>query len=387
MKRVIWFLFIAVVAALLAIAARRAEGNVAILIPPYRIDLSLNAAVLILLGTFIAGYVLLGVANAARRLPEQARAYRARRRLEGASASLAAAVRAMVEGRWSRAVTLAASAAEQPETAGAASLIAARASAQLGETDRTAKWIARAGETSDMQAAIDVLQAEIALDAREPHKALEAIERVQARGARHVHTLRLKLKAAVALQHWEDVLRLARQLEKHKALHPLAAAKTKSDAYEALFQRLQGDAYGVNALWQQVPAAERKDPAVALAAAQAFDAADLGLQSRMVLEAALAQHWDERLIAAYAQGHENSMAARIAQAEAWLERHSTDGALLVALGRLCLREQLWGKARQYLERSLAYRNAPDTHALLGELAEQSGDRDAAFTHFQRAAKV
>ncbi len=387
MKRVIWFLFLAVLAALLAIAARRAEGNVAILIPPYRIDLSLNAAVLILLGTFIAGYVLLGVANAARRLPEQARAYRARRRLEGASASLAAAVRAMMEGRWSRAVTLAANAAEQPETAGAASLIAARASAQLGETDRTARWLARAGETPDMQAAIDVLQAEIALEAREPQKALEAIERVQARGARHVHTLRLKLRAAVALQHWEDVLRLARQLEKHKALHPLAAAKTKADAYEALFQRLQGDAYGVNALWQQVPAGERKDPAVALAAALAFDAADLGLQSRMVLEGALAYSWDERLLAAYGTGRENSLAARIAQAEAWLERRPTDGALLVTLGRLCLREQLWGKARQYLERSLAYRNLPDTHALLGQLAEQSGDREAAFTHFQRAAKL
>ena len=58
-------------------------------------------------------------------------------------------------------------------------------------------------------------------------------------------------------------------------------------------------------------------------------------------------------------------AKQLQRAERWLEGRPLDAVLLMALGRLSLRNQLWGKARDYFERSLKL--VPDTE-VFAELA-------------------
>lgn len=54
-------------------------------------------------------------------------------------------------------------------------------------------------------------------------------------------------------------------------------------------------------------------------------------------------------------------------AEAWLETRPKDAALLLALGRISLRNQLWGKAREYFDRSLREQASAETYAELARL--------------------
>lgn len=385
MSRVFWLLFIVSLAVLAALFARSTHGNVAIMLPPYRIDVSINAAVLILLGIFVVAYALLSLLAAARRLPQEASRYRERRQNEEAVKGLSAAVKAYLEGRFARAESMAAKAVDMPAVRGVAALVAARAAAAMAEAQRTEKWLNTARDSGDVEAGHDVVAAEIALEHRRPRDAMDAIARLHARGARHVHTLRIKLKAATALNDWQEVLHITRQLEKHKALHPTVAAKTKADAYGHIFQRLASDSYGLTAQWQRVPKHERTLPAVAVQAAAAFNQADLGLQARMILEAALAEHWDDRLLRAYAHCTENSAATRIEQAERWLAKRGKDAALLGTLGALCMHEKLWGKARQYLEESLALHPSKQAHTWRAQLAEATADAPAAAEHYKAAA--
>jgi HemY protein len=385
MSRIFWLLFIACMAILAALVARSVNGNVVLLLPPYRIDLAINAALLILLGVFVVAYLLLSLLSAARRLPQEARRYRERRQSEEAVKGLSAAVKALFEGRFARAESMAAKAVDMPAVRGVAALVAARAAASLAEGERTQKWLDTARSTGEVDAGHDVVAAEIALEHRKPRDAMDAVARLHARGARHVHTLRIKLKAATALADWQDVLHITRQLEKHKALHPTVAARTKADAYREIFQRLASDTYGLTAQWQRVPKAERTLPVVALEGAKAFNAADLGVQSRMILEAALAEHWDDRLLRAYAHCTENSATTRIEQAERWLAKRGKDAALLGTLGALCLHEKLWGKAQQYLQESLALHPSKQAHCWLAELAEHTGDAAQAAQHYKAAA--
>ncbi|MGL4575269.1 MAG: heme biosynthesis HemY N-terminal domain-containing protein [Burkholderiaceae bacterium] len=385
MSRVFWFLFVACVAILAAVFARSTQGNVAILFPPYRIDLSINAAFLILLAVFVLAYLLLSLLSAARRLPQEARRYRERKQSEEAVKGLSAAVKALFEGRFARAEGMAAKATEMPAVRGVAALVAARSAASMAENERTVKWLNLARDSGEVDAGHDVVAAERALEHRRPRDAMDAIARLHARGARHVHTLRIKLKAATALADWQEVLHITRQLEKHKALHPTVAAKTKADAYGQIFNRLSSDSYGLTAQWQRVPRDERTLPAVALQGAKAFDAANLGVQARMILEAALAEHWDDRLLRAYAHCSEISAATRIEQAERWLVKRGKDAALLGTLGALCMHEKLWGKARQYLEESLALHPSRQVHAWLAQLAESTGEAESAAEHYKAAA--
>jgi HemY protein len=62
-----------------------------------------------------------------------------------------------------------------------------------------------------------------------------------------------------------------------------------------------------------------------------------------------------------------------------------DGALLLTLGRLCRQQQLWGKARSYLEAALAIAPSRAAHVELAQLLEQLGRVGAGGTCTTAAA--
>ena len=80
-------------------------------------------------------------------------------------------------------------------------------------------------------------------------------------------------------------------------------------------------------------------------------------------------------------------ARQLETAERWLGQHSTDATLLYALGRLCERERLWGKAQTYFEAALALEDGWRSHLALGELHGTLGRRDAANAHLAAALKL
>jgi len=67
--------------------------------------------------------------------------------------------------------------------------------------------------------------------------------------------------------------------------------------------------------------------------------------------------------------------------------HNQDPVLLRVLGELCQKQQLWGKARTYLEASVALGGGWRAHLALGELLGHLGRADEANTHFVAALKL
>jgi HemY protein len=61
--------------------------------------------------------------------------------------------------------------------------------------------------------------------------------------------------------------------------------------------------------------------------------------------------------------------------------------LLAAIGKLCMRQALWGKAQSYLEASVALAPTLDAHMTLARLMEQTGKRDEAIRHIRRSAEL
>ena len=68
-----------------------------------------------------------------------------------------------------------------------------------------------------------------------------------------------------------------------------------------------------------------------------------------------------------------------------LQRLPRDGALLLTLGRLCRQQQLWGKARSYLEASLAITPSRAAHIELAQLLDQLEESALATRHYRAAA--
>jgi len=70
-----------------------------------------------------------------------------------------------------------------------------------------------------------------------------------------------------------------------------------------------------------------------------------------------------------------------------LRDHARDPALLLALGKLCMKRELWGKAQSYIEASLALEPTHDGHMTLAALMERLGKPQEAVHHFRRSAEL
>ena len=71
-------------------------------------------------------------------------------------------------------------------------------------------------------------------------------------------------------------------------------------------------------------------------------------------------------------------------AEGWLAEHPDDPALLVTLARLCRREQIWGKAEDYLQRALALGAGAEAWEELGHVHADQHRSTAAADAFAKA---
>jgi HemY protein len=224
------------------------------------------------------------------------------------------------------------------------------------------------------------------LDQGRAERALAVLAPLADGGARHLHTMRLLLRAHTALHHHEQVFTLARGLVRRNAL-ARNEADLLIDASGAA--RLRAAASSANsdawrAIWKDLKAEERLLPDVALAGAAAFDAAGEANEAARVLEAAIAVKFNPTLVAAYARCEAEQVSRRLAKAETWLQQRPTDPDLLTALGMLCLNGQLWGQAERYLLRSLSRRSDAQTHALLGSLYDRLDRPADAVRHWRLA---
>jgi HemY protein len=231
-----------------------------------------------------------------------------------------------------------------------------------------------------------MLEAEMHLDNRRYEDALAALGHLQRAAGRHIAALRVELRARQGAGHWEEALRIARQLEKRDALPAEVAREIKVKAHQSLLARKASDTRALLGYLREIPAAEMH-PRLARSAAEALLALDAHDEAAHVIETQLEREWDDTLIALYGRCQGAKLGERIARAENWLLTHAGDAALLLALGRLCVAWRLWGKAQSYLEASLALQSSRDAHLALASLFDGLQRTADADRHFRLAARA
>jgi HemY protein len=387
MRWMVWMLVAFAAAVGLALLMRFNHGNVAILWPPYRIEVSVNLALVLLAAAFVALHLaLVGMARALR-LPQRVRDYRARRQQDLAVGALRDSVLAFFEGRLARVERFAQAAQGNAITAAPAALIAARSAQRLHEFERRDRWL------SDVQAdpgagnALLMTQAELAVEDRRTQEALDIVERLNTKGARHIVSLRTALRAYEQAERWDDVLRTLRRVENRDSLHPAALRRLRDRAYGALVEHKSGDAAALRELWRSLRADERALPQLAALTGVALAEAGAPDDGRRIVEQALDAGFDEALAAAYARIGGSALRDRLERLEGWRERYGDEPALLLALGRVCSSDKLWGKAEDYLTLALSARASVEVHEALGELYDGLGRAHEAAQQFRAAARL
>ena len=393
MRIFLWLVALFATAIGLAVVARFNPGNVVFFYPPYRIDLSLNFFLLLAGLLFFLIYLVLKTLRIAQRMPRKVVAYRKEKQERKGNQALRDSLKAYFEGRFGHAEKAAMRAVESPDNAGLAALIAARAAHRMQQTERRDTWLATVEEDQTLKTARLMTAIELLVDERQPELALDVVKELNANGTRHIHALRMALKANQRANNWPEVLRLVRTLDKNNALHPALSTRLRELAYQDLLKSSANDAESIRNVWWNIPAEDRVRAYIAAHAAEAFTKYGLQDEARAIIEKALAVEWDDRLLRAYraaaATAGSPVLMAQIERCEEWCKKHPRDAELALTLGTLCLRQHLWGKAQRQLEQALLDASGPrmlqEVHLKLAQLHEALNHSEEAAAHYRQCA--
>ena len=386
MRRLLWLLALCALAVGISLAARFNEGYLLLVLPPYRAEISLNLAIVLLVLTFALLYALLRAAVLTVSLPNRVQLFRERRRAEKAAVAFQDAMRLLFEGRFSQALKKAGEAHAANHSPGLAALLAARAAQRLGEAEKEKAWLERASRDDPrMEPARLMLEAEMHIDGRNFEQAATTLQRLQTLSGRHIAALRLELRAQQGCANWPEVLRLVRLLEKRDGVAPPLAEEIKLKAHQENIRRLRGDAGQLLDYLRQLPARENS-PRLAIPLAEGLIEHGANDEAKRLIEGQLGVQWNSALISLYGRLRGPDLISCIARAEAWLLEHPEDPCLLLALGRLCLAQSLWGRAQSYLEASLSLAEQREARLELARLLEQTERSVEALPHYRAAAE-
>ena len=424
MRVALWLLALFGIAVAAALFAGGNPGSVTLFWPPYRVDLSLNLILVLLVLVFFVLHVALRALAALFAFPREARHWRLRQRERAMQGALLDAFANLAAGRFVRSrkaaeavLVQAASIREDGETPlfGArlnsmAHLLAAEAAHAL--QDRTSRDAhhqaalkqAASGAAAESREAVQLRAARWALDDRDAPAALQLLEGMGTGAGRRTLSLRLRLKAARMAGAKPLAMETARLLAKHNALSATAA----HGVLRALAIELVGEVHDpaqLQKVWATLDTEEQAMPEVAIRAAARMR--ELG-GSIATAQQWLLPVWDQMLAQPDAFG--DSLAVELvrelergfsigaaAPDGAWLARieHAQtqrpgDGLLQYLAGVACMRLQLWGKSRQMLTQSLVRLQDAglrrDAWRLLAEQAQQAGDNEAATRAWRSAAQ-
>ena len=421
MRAALWLLALFGAAVAVALFAGNNQGTVTLFWPPYRVDLSLNLVLLLLLGGFGTLYAALRGLAALLELPRQARRWRLQQKERVMHASLLDALSQLLAGRFLRSRKAAVAALSQEGALQAAGeavphgrqlrtlahLVAAESSHALQDRATRESHLQHALQNIPDRAPVAELElregarlraARWSLDERDAAAAMDHLAALPLGAARRTLALRAKLKATRLSHQTQEALDTARLLGKHRAFSPVAAQSIVRGLAMELIDSAHDPAQ-LQRIWTSLEPAERHMPELAVHAAQRLSM--LGGDGAQVRNW-LAPVWDRmvsgtetlpdaqahKLIRALEHNLDAVDTAWLARVEGAQQANPRDARLQYLAGMACLRRQLWGKAQQLFSQASqqltdgGLRCSAWRH--LAELAEQRGDTEAAAAAWKRA---
>jgi len=291
----------------------------------------------------------------------------------------------LLEGRYGKARQYAEEALAIPHSGGLPALVGARAAVDMREFAQAEALLARSDVAVPSLAVPRLmLEADMALAQDQPGVALEKLAQLKREAGLHTAALRLEVRALTAARRFSEIPPIVDQLVKRKVYDEEQGGLVRASAHAEALAGFRHDASGLRTYWNRLSDVDRTNPKVARAGATAFLSLGGDREAADIIVRSLEREWDPELTVLYARCKAADATRQLEVAERWLKAHDQDATLLYALGRLCERESLWGKAQTYLEASLALDDHWRTRVALGELHGRLGHAELANTHLAAA---
>ena len=353
-------------------------GYVIINFRGYVIEMSVPVLLGLAVVLVFAVWLVRKIVLAPRRLGEAAGRYRSAR----SGQKLTRGMIAVAEGNLARGEKMLARAASTSDSPLFNYLQAARAAHLQGRDERRDEWLRLAySETPEAANAVLLTQAEFQIDRGQNEQALATLRRVDENSKDHAHALSLLGRLYFELEDWDSLGELLPRLKNNKQLKPETLGAWTTRVHKEALDRA-ADGLAVETAWKSVARTHKSDLSLLEAYYGGLMRAGEHDRVEKELAAALRSEWRGPLVRLFGLVESSDTTRQLKRAEGWLKNHGDDPDLLLTAARLCLRNELWGKARSYLETVLSLRPTPEAYQEYGSLLNQMGEADAAANAYR-----
>ncbi len=292
----------------------------------------------------------------------------------------------MSEGQWAEARKVLTAAGKEVNTPLINYLTAARAAHELGDAEGRDELLRSAHEsTPGSKFAVGLTQAELQKNASQWEQSLATLLQLKSSSPRHPQVLAMLTQVYEELADWQALIELLPEVKKRKIFTDEAFAEVQR---RALAARLAQAGSAADSVWRDVPKDLKRSPELVAAYARALieGGADASCadKAEAAIRIALQQTWDDDLVVLYGVVTGADPERQLVVAEGWVKEKPNDPKLLLTLGRICLMNQAWPKAREYFETSLRLQRSPEIYGELGRLCVAMGDSERGSEYLTHA---
>lgn len=380
----IWLVMLA--GAGIGVVLSRDSGYVLLAFGNYTVEMSL-ALLLLLMGALFA-LLYFGIRLVVRtlHLPQDVREWKQKRGSRLAQQAMTRGLLEMSEGSWRSAEKRLVRFADRSETPLLNYLAAARAAQLQGGHDRRDSYIRLAHECMpSADVAVSLTQAELQLADQQLEQALATLKHLRSVAPKHNYVLRLLRRLYEQLGDWEHLRELLPELRRRKVEDEADLSRLEVRTHRALLEQafLSSDERRLGMAWADVPRGLREHPQLLGDFAGYLQESGQDAKAEQLLREVLRKQWEPTLVEIYGLLETGEAGKQLSHMERLLADHPDDPTLLLTLGRLSLRAQLWGKARGYLEACIGRNGPAQAYRELGQLLERMHEPDKAIDVYRR----
>ncbi|MDD9892923.1 MAG: tetratricopeptide repeat protein [Gammaproteobacteria bacterium] len=396
MRAVIVLLVMLALTVGLMLQIREDSGYVLLSYGQYSLETSLVVLVVALAALFIGLYFLLRAAIGTFRIPQTAREFNRRRLRARASEELQQGLLQLSEGNWAQAQKSLGRHAGDSRMAIVHYLSAARAAQLAHDTEGRDAWLGKAYETNPQaEVAIGLAKAELQLQEKQYVHALATLRRLREKTPKHPYVLRLLAQTHIQLNEWQELEQLLAELENSKAFDKEGMQAIRQQLWLQRLEQITAIALEgrkeiagehISALWKKTTRTEREDADRLVHFAKAHHASGQDAAAASLIEPILKKRWHEQAVALYGWLDLNQKRA-LKTIEQWLKHYGDQPVLLLTAAQVCIRYQLWGRARSWLTHLTTTQPSEAAWRELAALEETQGNNAAAANAWRAAASM
>ena len=386
MKVLFTFFFIILSAVAAGLLAHQDAGYVLFGRGYKTMEMSLSLFLILLLFSYIFGYMLVRFIIRSWSMPTHLKRWRHEKQSNRARNISLQGLINLSQGQWKKAERLLTRAVKNSDMPLLNYLSAAKAAQKQNAPDRRDHYLALAHKSMpDADFSVKLTQAELQFAHGQNEQALATLVHLHTLAPKHPHIMSLLSRLYQRLKSWDDLRKLIPALRKHKVLPEETLLKIEQTTYVELIN-LTNKKSGfteLQVLWNNISRELKKDIHLVkvycekLIQLQKYDEAEL------ILREQLRKNWQAELVNLYGLVKSSDVEKQLLFSETLLKNHENNPVLLLALGRLSMYNDLWGKARSYLEASLGNRESQETYKELGLLMEYLNEGTLAAEYFRK----